>query len=89
MFWIRRKNTLEKRIMRLLREEVPDIDYSKSETMADDGLLDSLALTSILGALSSEFDVEIPYDQITPENFNSIKTIAELVRNLVEIEEVG
>jgi acyl carrier protein len=75
--------------MRLLREEVPDIDYSKSETMADDGLLDSLALTSILGALSSEFDVEIPYDQITPENFNSIKTIAELMRNLVEIEEVG
>lgn len=89
MFWIRRKNTLEKRIMRLLREEVPDIDYSKSETMADDGFLDSLALTSILGALSSEFDVEIPYDQITPENFNSIKTIAELMRNLVEIEEVG
>lgn len=86
MLWFRKKDPFEDRIRRILREEVPDVDYSKSETMADDGLLDSLSLTSILGALSSEFDIEIPYDQITPANFNSVKTIADLMRNLVEIE---
>ena len=86
MFWFKKKDLFEDRIRRVLREEVPDIDYSESETMADDGLLDSLSLTAILAALSGEFDVEIPYDQITPSNFNSIKTIADLMHNLVEIE---
>ena len=86
MFWFKKKDALEERVRRVLRDEVPGVDYSKSDTMADDGLLDSLSLTSILGALSGEFDIEIPYDQITPANFNSIKTIADLMRNLLEIE---
>lgn len=86
MLWFKKKDPFEDRIRRVLREEVPDVNYSTSETMADDGLLDSLSLTGILGALSGEFDIEIPYDQITPANFNSIKTIAELMRNLVEVE---
>ena len=86
MFWFKKTDPFEERIRRVLRVEVPDIDYTKSETMADDGLLDSLSLTAILAALSGEFDVVIPYDQITPANFNSVKTIADLMHNLVEIE---
>lgn len=79
------RNSLETRIKMLLKSEVPEIDFSQSETMADDGLLDSVSLTSILGALAGEFDLEIPYEQITPANFNSYATIADMMRNLLEI----
>lgn len=78
---------LEKKIDTLIREEVPGIDYSESETMADDGLLDSMSLTGILGTLSEEFDLEIPYDDILPANFNSIRTIAELMKRLIDAKE--
>lgn len=78
---------LEKKIETLIREEVPGIDYSESETMADDGLLDSMSLTGILGTLSEAFDLEIPYDDILPVNFNSIHTIAELMQRLIDEKE--
>ena len=75
-------NELEDRITELLREELPDIDFSQSQTMADDGLLDSLALTKIISALVMEFDVVIPYEEIRREHFNSPRTMAELVDRL-------
>ena len=45
----------------------------------DDGTLDSLTVVGIISALSSEFDVELPYEEIIPENFNSIDAMAELI----------
>lgn len=75
---------LETKIGDLLREELPGVDFGQSVTMAEDGLLDSLALTRIMSALVMEFDVVIPYEEIKRENFNSPKTMAELVSRCME-----
>lgn len=73
------ENEIAAKIDVLLKEELPEIDFSQSETMAEDGLLDSLALTKIISALVMEFDVVIPYEDIKRENFNSSKTMAAMV----------
>lgn len=76
------RTTLE-RVERALAEELPDIDFAVSDTMADDGLLDSLAMTRIITALSMEFGIVIPYEEIRREHFNSPRAMAELVVRLL------
>lgn len=74
---------IKNKVQAVLEEQVPDVDFTQSETMADDGLLDSLSLTKILGGLAMEFSVTIPYEDITPSNFNSIDTIVEMIQGIL------
>ena len=71
-------------ILKILNEFRPDIDFQSSERLIDDGLLDSLDIVNIVAELDSEFDIEIPVEEITPENFNSVSAINRLVDRLKE-----
>ena len=70
------------KVLALLQEEYPEIDFTSSDELVDEGILDSLTLTGIIAALSMEFDIEIPYDEIVEENFNSDEAMAEMVERL-------
>lgn len=69
-------------ILKLLTEEFPEIDFSTSDTLVDDGILDSLTITGIIATLSMEFGITIPYEEIIEENFNSIEGLARMVERL-------
>lgn len=73
---------MEERILKLLSEEYPEIDFKASDMLVDDGVIDSLTITGIIAALSLEFDVLIPYEEIREENFNSVDNIAKMVERL-------
>ena len=73
---------LEERILSLLEEEFPDIDFEASDALVDDGILDSLTITGIIAALSMEFGITIPYEEIVEDNFNSIRGLTEMVERL-------
>ena len=70
---------MKEKILELLGEEFPEIDFESSDELVDDGILDSLTIVGVIAALSDEFEVELPYEEIIPENFNSIDAIAELI----------
>ena len=69
-------------ILTLLQEVLPQIDFTSSEFLVDDGILDSLSMITMIGELSVEYDIMIPYEEIIPENFNSLDAIAKLVERL-------
>lgn len=69
-------------VLNLLSEEFPEIDFSSSEELVDEGILDSLTITGIIGALSLEYGIVIPYEEIIPENFNSVAALAAMVEKL-------
>jgi len=73
---------MEEKILELLTEEYPDIDFTESDALVDDGILDSLTITGIIAAFTTEFGIAIPYEEVTEENFNSVKAMAELVERL-------
>lgn len=73
---------MEERILNLLQEEYPDIDFTSSDELVDDGILDSLRLTEIIMTLTMEFGITIPYEDIIEENFNSISAMAKMVERL-------
>lgn len=66
-------------------EEIDDgVDYENCTTLIDDGILDSLAIISLVAEIEEEFDVQIPTVEIVPSNFNSAKAIWNLVLRLQE-----
>lgn len=70
---------MRERILELLSEAVPSIDFTASDTMMDDGLLESLTIVQIIGELAMEFDLDFTFEDLTPENFNSIDGITAMV----------
>ncbi len=73
---------MEEKILELLSEEYPEIDFTASEELVDDGILDSLTITGIIALLTMEFGIMIPYEEIIEENFNSVAGLARLVEKL-------
>lgn len=73
---------MEEKILNLLQEEYPEIDFRSSEELVDEGILDSLTLTGIIAILTMEFGITIPYEEIVEENFNSIAGMARMVEKL-------
>lgn len=75
---------MEDKVLEVLTEEFPQIDFTASDKLVDDGILDSLSITGIIAALSMEFGIAIPYEEVVEENFNSIKGLAAMVERLMK-----
>ncbi len=73
---------MREKVLELLSEEYPDIDFESSDALVDDGILDSMTITGIIAALSMEFNITIPYEEIIEENFNSVDGLADMVERL-------
>lgn len=69
-------------LMSVLAENCPDIEFEGAERLIDDGILDSLEIVMLVGALNDAFDVAITAEELTPENFNSVQAIYALVQRL-------
>lgn len=73
---------MEQKIEELLSRTLPDIDLNDYTELVDDGILDSLAMTQVIYALTEEFGITIPYEELSEENFNSVSAIAAMVERL-------
>ena len=72
------------KIIDILSELHPEIDFNTTEDLIDDGILDSLDIVSIVAAVDTEFGVVIPAEEIVPENFNSAAALMALITRLDE-----
>jgi acyl carrier protein len=72
------------RLIEILEEIEDGVDYENCTTLIDQGILDSLAIISLVAEIEDEFDVQIPTVEIVPANFNSAKAIWNLINRLQE-----
>ncbi len=70
------------KIVKLLEEIVPGVDFEKESALVDDGVLESLDMVSVVTELMDAFDVEITVDDLLPENFNSVDAMLALIHRL-------
>lgn len=76
---------MKERILKLLEEIQPDIDFENETALIDDSLLESFDVIQIVTSLMDEFDISIDADDIEPENLNSLDAICAMVeRKLAE-----
>ena len=69
----------KEKLMRILKEINPDIDYEKETSLVDDGLFDSLEVMTIVTEIDDRFHVEIDPDDVIAENFNSVEKMLALI----------
>ena len=72
---------MKKQIIEILSEICPGIDFETETALIDDGLIDSLDIVAVVTELMEAFDVELGVDDLTPENFNSVAAIEELIES--------
>ena len=71
-------------ILEILADIIDEDDLDTCTTLIDDGVLSSLDIIQLIGALNDEFDISIPAIEIIPQNFNSVDAMAAMVARLSE-----
>ena len=72
------------KLIEILTELHPDVDFSTADALIDDGILDSLDIVSLVAAIDTEFGVAVPAEEIIPENFNSAQALFDMITRIDE-----
>ncbi len=70
------------KLLELLGEIRPDVDFVNNKRLIDDGTLDSLNILEIVSELGETFDIDISPADIIPANFNSAEAIWAMIQRL-------
>lgn len=72
---------MEEKILDILREIRPDVDFENATALIDDGILESFDVIQIVTALMDKFEIYIDADDIEPENLNNFQAICCLTQS--------
>ncbi|WP_458863504.1 phosphopantetheine-binding protein [Acidaminobacterium chupaoyuni] len=72
------------KLIEILEDIQPGVDYENCEDLIDGHYLDSLSVISLIAELEEEYDITIPAVEIVPDNFNSAKRIENMIKRLQE-----
>jgi len=67
------------KLLKILRETCPGVDFEKEQALIDDGVLDSMDIVTIVSEIIDAFSVDLNVEDLVPENFNSVEAIMALI----------
>lgn len=73
---------MREKLMAILEELRPDVDFEHEKKLITDGILESFDIVALVGEISDEFDVELHVEDLVPDNFNSVDNMIELIKEL-------
>jgi len=74
---------MKEKIEEILKENIFGVDVT-SKALVDDGYINSLAMIQLVSELDIAFDIEITFEAITKENFNSVEAIEKMVQSYMK-----
>lgn len=66
------------KILELLREINPYESIEEDTLLIEDGILDSVGVVTLVSLLEEEFEIEIPGEEMIPENFTTVAAVQKL-----------
>lgn len=69
-------------LLTLLKGINPNVDYENTKNLMSGKVIDSIDMTTILAELEEAFDIEIDMEYITPQYFDSVEAIWEMIQEL-------
>ncbi len=69
-------------LLEILKELHEDVDYETCDNLVDGKILDSFDIVTLIGEISSTFDIQIKAKEIVPENFNSMQAMYKMIERL-------
>lgn len=70
------------RLLEVLSECCPDVDFDAEKELITGKVIDSVDLVAVVSDIEDEFGISIPMEELVPENFDSIEAIWEMVQRL-------
>lgn len=68
------------KLLKILGEVRPDIDFAKENQLIDGEVLDSFDIITIVMEINDVFKIEIDPEDLEAENFNSAEAIWKLIQ---------
>lgn len=72
------------KLLEILSSLHPEVDFELANDLIEDGILDSLDIVTLITEINNAFEVQIPAEEVIPENFASAETIFSLIKRLDE-----
>ena len=73
---------MTEKIIEVLTEIRPDLDFNQEKKLVTNGSLDSFDIVTIISELNDIYEIQIKVHDLIPENFDSIESIVNLVIRL-------
>lgn len=70
------------KLIAILEDLHPDVDFEKEEHLVEDMILDSFDLVSLISEIEEIYEVRITAKDIVPDNFNSAKNMYAFIKRL-------
>ena len=70
------------KLLAILQEIRPDVDFEKEKKLIDDSILDSFDIIAVVSELNDAYDISIEIEDLEHENFNSIEAMKDLIDHL-------
>lgn len=72
------------RLMRILQEMKPEVDFADADELIESGILDSFDVIDLSDRICQEFSIEIDPEDILIENFDHIDHIWNLIKKYLQ-----
>lgn len=70
------------KLMEILMEINPTIDYENEKKLIDGKVLDSFSIVNLVAEISETFDIIISPKYLIPENFNSVEAMWNMIQKI-------
>ena len=71
-----------KKLLEILEEVKPGVDFESSQNMIEEGLIDSFDIINIIANINEKFDIDFSVAEIIPENFETVKSLYETIERI-------
>lgn len=69
-------------LKKMLEENFEAIDFENEKSLVSSGILDSLAVVSIIAKIEEMFDISVTMEYIQPAYFESVETMWNMIEEL-------
>ena len=70
------------KLLKVLATIKPGVDFTKTNSIVDDGILSSMDIARLVTEISNIFDVDFEVTDLVPENFNSVDAMLKMIERL-------
>lgn len=74
------------KLLEILNEINPDVDYLSEKNLIDGKVLDSFSIISLIAEICDQFDIDISPKWMRNENFNSVEAMWSMIQTIQEDE---
>ncbi len=71
---------MKEKVIEIIKDNRPDLDVDDGVEFVTDGLLDSFDIVTLVSEFDKAFGISIDGADITPDNFNTVEAIVEMLK---------